>query len=107
MLQTLNISYTKVQKPSLYSSNIQVNKNKTWNSSIYPTMPILRQPLPHFLDYQTNIPLKVLSQQNYYTNDSFKPPKELPKGIWKLERAGYGIFNHNKNMIISQRLPSL
>ena len=53
------------------------------------------------------LPLKYLPQFCYYTDGSFKLPKETSQGHWKREKAGYGIYNSTKNLKIAVRLPGL
>jgi hypothetical protein len=86
---------------------IQVNNCKIWNSLTYP--PIITFPpfIPLLPYYQHHHPPKFAPCYNYYTDGSFKPPKQRINGTWKPEIAGYGIYNPINHINISTRLPGL
>ena len=44
---------------------------------------------------------------SYYTDSSFKPPKQKQDGTWKRERARYRIYNLGKTIKVSERLLGL
>ena len=97
--------YTKIAPPT--PPNIQVNKSKKWNAFIYsttnrPQMDVIL-PLPNF---ENNKPLKFPHQYCYYTNGSFLPPQQIDDR-WIREKAGYGVYNQEKNLEIAIRLLGL
>jgi ribonuclease HI len=107
LLQHLNIQHTQLLYAPPTPLPIQVNNCKIWNSLTYPpiiTFPHLIPPLPH---YQHHPPPKFPPCYNYYTDGSFKPPKQRINGTWKPETAGYGIYNPIKHIHISARLLGL
>jgi ribonuclease HI len=94
--------HTQIAPPT--PSNIHVNPSKNWSTSNYPhTLPQCNTPTPPFPNYHTNLPLKFHPQFSYYTDGSFIKPKEIAPGVWRRERAGYGIYSP-KGLNIAKRL---
>ena len=84
--------HTRIAPPT--PLNTAVNPSKTWAKSNYPNAPTNDNiPIPQLPNYQTNLPLKFHPQFNYYTHGSFMKPKEINLGVWRRERAGYGIYS--------------
>jgi ribonuclease HI len=54
-----------------------------------------------------NLPPKFPSLYSYYTDGSFDPSKQKENGTWQRECTGYGIYNPDKDIQISERLPGL
>jgi hypothetical protein len=107
LLQQLNIQHTQLLYVPPTPHLIQVNNCKIWNSLTYPpiiTCPHLIPPLPH---YQYHPLPKFPPCYNYYTDSSFKPPKQRINGTWKPETTGSGIYNPINHINISTRLPGL
>jgi ribonuclease HI len=69
--------------PSLYTYN---------NTNLFP-------------NYTFALPLKFPREYSYYTDGSFKPPKQISANNWRPETAAYGIYCPIKNIQISKRLP--
>ena len=81
---------------------------KTWH--------ILTDPPPLLYTYNDTNPLsnytfalllKFPPKFSYYTDGSFKPPKQLSANNWRPETAAYGIYGPIKDLQILERLPSL
>jgi hypothetical protein len=65
-----------------------VNASKKWSKLNYPNTPLLNvTPIPQLPNYQTNLPLKFHPQFSYYTDGSFKKPKEILPGTWRREKT--------------------
>jgi ribonuclease HI len=62
---------------------------------------------PPSSNYQHYLISKFPPRYNYYTDGSFKPPKQRADGTWKPKIAGYGIYNPSNHIHISARLPGL
>jgi hypothetical protein len=100
------LPYTN-QPQSIPINNV-VKKYTNWNKVTH--LPMLNQNIlifPPLPDYTHIIALKYLPQYRYYTNGSFKPPKEIKPHIRKKERTGYGIYNPHDKIIQKERLWSL
>ena len=94
--------HTQIAPPT--HLNTAVNPSKKWAKLNYPNAPIDDNiPIPQIPNYQTNLPLKFHPQFSYYTDGSFMKPKEINLGVWRRERAGYGIYSP-KGLNISKRL---
>jgi hypothetical protein len=95
-------THTQIAPPT--PSNTAVNPSKKWAQSNYPNIPINNNiPIPQLPNYQTNLPLKFHPQFSSYTDGSFMKPKEINPGVWRRERARYGIYSP-KGLNISKRL---
>ena len=95
-------SHTQIAPP--IPSNTNVNPSKKWSKSNYPyALAHNNIPAPQFPSYQTNLPLKFHPQFSYYMDGSFIKPKEIAPGVWRRERAGYGIYSP-KGLNIAKRL---
>ena len=84
--------HTQIAPPT--PLNTAVNPSKKWAKSNYPNTPTNNStPIPLPPNYQTNLSLKFHPQFSYYTDGSFMKPKEINPGVWRRERAGYGIHS--------------
>ena len=84
--------------------NTRVKPSKKWSKLTYPNITLLNPTtIPQLPNYQTNLPLKFHPQFSYYTDGSFKKPKEIAPGVWKRKKAGYGIYSP-KGLNIAKRL---
>jgi hypothetical protein len=81
-----------------------VNHSTKWAKLTYPPLPPIIQPLdtPLIICPERCLPLKYPPQFCYYTDGSFKPPKETSRGHWKREKMGYGIYNPFKDLKIAK-----
>ena len=100
-LQILQI-HTQIAPPT--PLNTPVNRSKIWYKLDYPNTPTNNPiPIPQLPNYQTNLPLKFHPHFSYYTDGSFKPPKEIGPSEWLRESVEYGIYNP-KGLNIPKRL---
>ena len=77
-MQILQI-HTQIAPPT--PINTTVNPNKKWAKLNYPNAPRNNNvPIPQLPNYQSNLPLKFHPQFSYYTDGSFKKPKEINLG---------------------------
>ena len=75
ILHNINTQWAQLQNPPT-PHNIQINKSKSWNNTMYLPPPTHLQIPPPLLDYHINLLYNFLPYCNYYTNGLFKPPKE-------------------------------
>ena len=89
--------------------DILVNRNTKWTKLIYPPLPPTTQihTNPWTINPEQCLPLKYPPQFCYYTDGSFKPPKQINNGQWEREKVGYGIYNPFKNLKLAKRIPGL
>jgi hypothetical protein len=82
--------------------NTQVNHSIKWNTLNYATLPNYsnHNPTP-FPTYTFTLPPKFPFKYNYYTDGSFKPPKQIGVNLWKAETTAYGVSNPIKDLQIS------
>ena len=100
----LSIQQPYIQTATHTPPNTSVNPSKKWSKLTYPNTPMLNEiHVPQIPNYQTNLPLKFHPQFSYYTDGSFKKPKEILPGTWRREKAGYGIYSP-KGINIAKRL---
>ena len=95
---TLQIFAMFIQPTSLTPQDTPVNRSIKWSKHTYPPHPPTTQTsnIPLITNINRCLPLKYLPQFCYYTNGSFKPPKETSQGHLKREKVGYGIYNSIK-----------
>ena len=67
-----------------------------------PTPPIQTLTNPWNINPKQCLLLKYPPQFYYYTDGSFKPPKQTNNGQWRREKIGYGIYNPFKNLKIAE-----
>ena len=68
--------------------NTPVNTSKKWSKLNYPNTSILNEtPIHQLPNYQINLSLKFHPQFSYYTDGSFKKPKEILPGTWRREKT--------------------
>ena len=95
-------SHTLTAPPT--PSNTTVNPSKKWSKLNYLQIVAHNTTLaPQLPNYQTNLPLKFHPQFSYYNDGCFIKPKEIAPGVWRRERAGYGIYSP-KGLNITKRL---
>jgi ribonuclease HI len=100
----LQIPHSHAQIATPTPPNTTVNPSKKWAKLKYPnTLSHTHTPTPQLPNYQTNFPLKFHPQFSYYTDGSFMKPIEIAPGVWRRERAGYGIYSP-KGLNIAKRL---
>ena len=87
-----------------------VNCNTKWTKLTYPPSPppTIQIPTnPRNINPEQCLPLKFSPQFCYYTDGSFKPPKQTNNGQHRREKIGYGIYNPFKNLKVAKGLPGL
>ena len=107
---TLQISAMFTQPTPPTPRDTPINRSINWSKLTYPPRPPTTQTpnIPLIIDIDKCLPLKYIPQSFYYTDGSFKPPKEASQGHWKHEKTRYGIYNSiKKNLKITIRLPRL
>ena len=106
---TLGIFEIFCQIAPLTPLDTLVNRNAKWIKLTYPpTPPTIQIPTnPWNINPEQCLPLKYPPQFCYYTDGSFKPPKQINNGQWRRKKARYGIYNPFKNLKIAKRLPRL
>ena len=89
-------------------SNTKVQIHKTWH--MLPNPPPLLYTYNNtnpFPNYTFALPLKFPPEYSYYTNGSFKPPKQILANNWRPETTAYGIYWLIKNIQILEQLSRL
>ena len=99
--------FCQIAPPSIL--NTLVNHTTKWTKlTCPPTPPHIQTPTNTWnINREQCLPLKFPPQYCYYTNGSFKPPKQTNNEQWRREKTGYGIYNPFKNLKIAERLPGL
>jgi ribonuclease HI len=96
----------QIAQPTPPHTKVQIHK--TWHTLPDPP-PLLythhiTNPLPN---YTFVLPIKFPPEYSYYTDGSFKPPKQISANNWQPKTASYGIYSPIKDLQISKRLPGL
>jgi hypothetical protein len=96
----------QIAQPTPPHTKVQIHK--TWHTLPDPP-PLLythhiTNPLPN---YTFALPIKFPPEYSYYTNGSFKPPKQISTNNWRPETASYGIYSPIKDLQILERLLGL
>ena len=86
----------------------KVQTHKSWHTLPYPPslLHITNNIIP-LSNYTFILPIKFPPEHSYYTEVSFKPPKQISINNWRPETASYGVYNPIKNLQILERLSSL
>ena len=103
-ISTKSYLFSQIAPPTLLGT--PVNHNTKWTKLTYPPVPPITQ-IPTntwTINPKQCLPLKYPPQFCYYTNGSFKPPKQTNNGQWKREKEGYGIYNPFKNLKNSKKI---
>jgi hypothetical protein len=97
---------TQLAQPTPPRTRVKTEKN--WHILSIPSYPVrTNTSTPHFPNYTFALPQKFPPMYSYYTDGSFKPPKQVAPNTWRPEKASYGIYNPIKDLQISEHLPGL
>jgi ribonuclease HI len=98
--------HIQIAPPTPPHTKVQIHK--TWHTHLdLPTLIYTYNntyPLP---TYTFALSLKFPPKYSYYTDGSFKPPKQISANNWRPETAAYGIYGPIKDLQISERLHGL
>jgi hypothetical protein len=96
----------QIAQPTPRHTKVQIHKTRHTLPDPPPLLYIHNNtnPLPN---YTFALPLKFPPKYSYYTDGSFKPPKQISTNNWRSKTASYGIYGPIKDLQISERLPGL